>query len=64
MKAIKRIDEHTARPADRIRLITLIGNYLNENMKQDREANKARLEKKAQELGVTVSDLIAWFFND
>lgn len=53
------IDRQVARPRDRLRLIMIVGDYL--NLSRDQDFTRPRIEKKAEELGVTVGDLIAWF---
>lgn len=53
------IDRQVARPRDRLRLIMVVGDYL--NLSHDEAFTRPRIEKRAKELGVTVGDLIAWF---
>lgn len=59
-----RINEATERPRDRLRLIFVVGDYLNLSRAAYRDKDKARLEKTAKALGVTTADLIQWYLND
>lgn len=53
------IDKQVERPRDRLRLIMIVGDYL--NLSHDEAFTRPRIEKRAKELGVTVEDLVAWF---
>lgn len=56
------IDKQVERPRDRLRLIMIVGDYL--NLSHDKAFTRPRIEKKAEDLGVTVEDLIAWFLEE
>lgn len=56
------IDKQVERPRDRLRLIMIVGDYL--NLSRDQDFTRPRIERKAKDLGVTVEDLIAWFLEE
>ena len=56
------IDRQVERPRDRLRLIMIVGDYL--NLSRAQNFTRPRIEKKAKDLGVTVEDLIAWFLEE
>ena len=56
------IDRQVERPRDRLRLIMIVGDYL--NLSRDQDFTRPRIERKAKDLGVTVEDLIAWFLEE
>lgn len=56
------INKQVERPRDRLRLVMIVGDYL--NLSRDQDFTRPRIEKKAKELGVTVGDLIAWFLTE
>lgn len=61
MNTIQKIDEQLRRGTgakSRIRLIFTIGDYIY------KKADEKLISKRADELGVTVQDLIDWFYTD
>ena len=58
------IDRQVERPRDRLRLIFIVGNYLNLSRAAYKNEDEARLERTAKALGVTTTDLIEWYLND
>lgn len=61
MNTVQKIDEQLRRGTgakSRIRLIFTIGDYIY------KKADEKLISKRADELGVTIQDLIDWFYTD
>ena len=57
-KIDKQLHRHTTSAKSRIRLIMIVGDYV------FGKADEKLISKRADELGVTVRDLIDWFYTD